>query len=73
MRASQPLRSGLASYGSADLLGPLRLDSPGQELLTLAYSPACTVNVFRRPRGGHAAVLEDHHAQLVPPWRLAAV
>jgi alpha/beta superfamily hydrolase len=37
----------LASYDAADLLGLLGLDPLGQELLTLAYSPACTVNVYR--------------------------
>jgi Secretory lipase len=37
----------LASYGTADLLGLLGVDTLGQELLTLAYSPACTVNVYR--------------------------
>jgi pimeloyl-ACP methyl ester carboxylesterase len=37
----------LASYSTADLLGVLGLDTLGQELLTLAYSPACTVNVYR--------------------------
>jgi alpha/beta superfamily hydrolase len=37
----------LASYGVADLLGLLGVDPLGQELLTLAYSPICTVNVYR--------------------------
>jgi len=37
----------LASYSAADLLGLLGLDTLGQELLTLAYSPVCTVNVYR--------------------------
>jgi pimeloyl-ACP methyl ester carboxylesterase len=37
----------LASYSAADLLGLLGVDPLGKELLTLAYSPVCTVNVFR--------------------------
>jgi pimeloyl-ACP methyl ester carboxylesterase len=37
----------LASYSAADLLGLLGADPLGQELLTLAYSPVCTINVFR--------------------------
>ena len=37
----------VASYSESDLLGLLGLDNLGQELLTLAYSPACTVNVYR--------------------------
>src|SRR5580658_10412973 len=37
----------LASYSPADLLGLLGVDTLGQELLTLAYAPACTVNVYR--------------------------
>jgi alpha/beta superfamily hydrolase len=37
----------LASYGTADLLGLLGVDPLGQELLTLAYSPICTINVYR--------------------------
>jgi alpha/beta superfamily hydrolase len=37
----------LASYSAAGLLGLLGLDTLGQELLTLALSPACTVNVYR--------------------------
>jgi hypothetical protein len=37
----------LASYGAANLLGLLGVDPLGQELLTLAYSPACTINVYR--------------------------
>jgi alpha/beta superfamily hydrolase len=37
----------LASYGTADLLGLLGIDPLGQELLTLAYAPVCTINVFR--------------------------
>ena len=37
----------VASFGTSDLLGLLGLDALGQELLTLAYSPICTVNVYR--------------------------
>lgn len=37
----------LASYTEAHLLTLLGLDTLGKELLTLAYSPACTVNVYR--------------------------
>ena len=37
----------LASYSAADLLGLLGVDPLGRELLTLAYSPVCTINVFR--------------------------
>ncbi len=36
----------LASYGTADLLGLLGLDALGKLLLTLNYSPGCTVNVY---------------------------
>jgi pimeloyl-ACP methyl ester carboxylesterase len=36
----------VASYGPSELLGLLGLDRLGQELLSLAYSPACTVNVY---------------------------
>jgi hypothetical protein len=36
----------LASYGTADLLSLLGLDSLGQLLLTLNYSPGCTVTVY---------------------------
>ncbi len=37
----------LASYSAADLLGLLGVDPLGQELLTLAYLPVCTINVYR--------------------------
>jgi pimeloyl-ACP methyl ester carboxylesterase len=37
----------VATFGTADLVGLLGLDTLGQELLTLAYSPICTVNVYR--------------------------
>lgn len=37
----------VASYGVSELLGLLGLDTLGQELLTLAYSPVCTVTVYR--------------------------
>jgi pimeloyl-ACP methyl ester carboxylesterase len=37
----------LASYSTTDLLGLLGADPLGQELLTLTYSPVCTINVFR--------------------------
>jgi pimeloyl-ACP methyl ester carboxylesterase len=37
----------VASFGTSELLGQLSLDALGQELLTLAYSPICTVNVYR--------------------------
>ncbi len=37
----------LASYGASDLLALLGVDSLGQELLTLGYSPICTINVYR--------------------------
>jgi pimeloyl-ACP methyl ester carboxylesterase len=36
----------VASYGASDLLGLLGLDALGQQLLTLAYSPICTVNIY---------------------------
>ena len=36
----------VASYGTADLLTMLGLDSLGQLLLTLNYSPGCTVTVY---------------------------
>jgi alpha/beta superfamily hydrolase len=38
----------VATFGTSDVLGLLGLDALGQELLTLAaYSPICTVNVYR--------------------------
>lgn len=37
----------VASYGTGDVLSLLGVDTLGQELLTLAYSPVCTVNVYR--------------------------
>ena len=37
----------LASYGVGDLLGLLGVDPLGQELLSLSYSPVCTINVYR--------------------------
>ena len=37
----------VAAFGTSDLLALLGLDTLGQELLTLAYSPICTVNVYR--------------------------
>ena len=37
----------VASFGTSELVGLLGLDALGQELLTLAYSPVCTVNVYR--------------------------
>jgi pimeloyl-ACP methyl ester carboxylesterase len=37
----------VASFGTPNLLALLGLDTLGQELLTLAYSPICTVNVYR--------------------------
>jgi len=36
----------VASFGIADVLGLLGVDTLGKELLTLAYSPICTVNVY---------------------------
>jgi pimeloyl-ACP methyl ester carboxylesterase len=36
----------VASFNPSDLFGLLSLDTIGKELLTLAYSPACTVNVY---------------------------
>src|SRR5271163_2798436 len=36
----------VASYGTSELLGLLNLDTLGQELLTLALSPLCTVNIY---------------------------
>jgi len=36
----------VASFGTADVLGLLGVDTLGKELLTLAYSPVCTVNVY---------------------------
>lgn len=37
----------LASYSVAEMLGLLGVNTLGQELLSLAYSPVCTVNVYR--------------------------
>jgi len=37
----------VATFGTSDLLGLLGLDTLGQELLTLAYSLICTVNVYQ--------------------------
>ncbi len=37
----------VATFGTSDLLGLLGLDTLGQKLLTLAYSPICTVNVYQ--------------------------
>ena len=37
----------VASFGTSDVLGLLGVDALGQELLALAYSPVCTVNVYR--------------------------
>ena len=37
----------VATFGTSDLLAVLGLDALGQELLTLAYSPICTVNIYR--------------------------
>ncbi|MGO9930656.1 MAG: alpha/beta hydrolase family protein [Steroidobacteraceae bacterium] len=36
----------VATFGISDLLGLLGLDPLGQELLTIAYSPICSVNVY---------------------------
>jgi pimeloyl-ACP methyl ester carboxylesterase len=37
----------VATFSTSDLLGLLGLDTLGLELLTLAYSPICTVNVYQ--------------------------
>ncbi len=37
----------VATYTTSDLLGLLTQDAIGKELLTVAYSPACAVNVYR--------------------------
>jgi len=37
----------VATFGTSDLFGLLGLDTLGQELLTLAYSPVCTVNIYQ--------------------------
>jgi len=37
----------VATFGTSDLIALLGLDTLGQELLTLAFSPICTVNVYR--------------------------
>jgi Prolyl oligopeptidase family len=37
----------VATYGTSDLLALLGLNTLGEELLTLAYSPICTVNVYQ--------------------------
>jgi hypothetical protein len=72
----------VATFGISDLLGLLGLDSLGKELLTLAYSDAfeaavTAVEVAAIAGGatdrGQAAVLGDYHAQIVPPFCLAAV
>jgi pimeloyl-ACP methyl ester carboxylesterase len=37
----------VATFDTSDLLGLLGADTLGQELLTLAYTPSCTVNVYQ--------------------------
>ncbi len=37
----------VATFSTSDVLGLLGLDTLGQELLTLAYSPVCTVNIYQ--------------------------
>jgi pimeloyl-ACP methyl ester carboxylesterase len=37
----------VATIGTSDLLGLLGLDTLGQELMALTYSPICTVNIYR--------------------------
>jgi pimeloyl-ACP methyl ester carboxylesterase len=37
----------LASYSTADLLGLLGANALGKELLTLAYTPKCSINVYQ--------------------------
>ena len=37
----------LASYSTADLLGVLGVSDLGKELLTLAYTPKCSINVYQ--------------------------
>src|SRR5579872_5221072 len=37
----------LASYSTADLLGLLGASTLGQELLTLAYAPKCSIDVYQ--------------------------
>lgn len=37
----------LASYSTADLLGILGASDLGKELLTLAYTPKCSIDVYQ--------------------------
>lgn len=37
----------VATFSTSDLLGMLTQDAIGKQLLTLAHSPACTVNIYR--------------------------
>jgi hypothetical protein len=59
----------VASYSAGDLLGLLGVDPLGQELLTLAYSPVCTVNVYRlqyETVGGRSEPTTSSGALMVP-------
>ena len=59
----------LASYSAGDLLGLLGVDPLGQELLTLAHSPVCTINVYRlqyETVGGRSEPTTSTGALMVP-------
>jgi pimeloyl-ACP methyl ester carboxylesterase len=59
----------VASFGTADVLGLLGVDTLGKELLTLAYSPICTVNVYAlkyETIGGKSELTTSTGALMVP-------
>ena len=65
----------VASYATSDLLGQLSLDVLGQELLTLHYSPICTVNVYRldyETVGAKSELTTSTGALMVPSGSAAA-
>lgn len=59
----------LASYSAADLLASLGGSDPGKELLSLAYSPACAVDVYQleyETVGGKGEAATASGALMVP-------
>lgn len=59
----------VGSYSSADMLGMLSGNTLGQELLTLVYTPTCTVNVYHieyTTVGGKGEATDGSGALMVP-------
>lgn len=59
----------VASYGTSDLLSMLGVDSVGKQLITIAYSPVCSIDVYQiqyQTVGGKGEATTASGALMVP-------